>query len=104
VHTQKSAPKSVGGQPDREAQQDAAADYRVAGGSHAERRSQRSPGDRDAETVKRMAYSPRQVAGITSLSLRKVMGDIAAGSLRSYRKGRRRVILRSDLLRYLKAQ
>ena len=50
-----------------------------------------------------LAYSPQQAAEVSSLSLRKLMEDIAAGKLRSHRKGRRRVILKSDLVVYLKS-
>ncbi len=53
------------------------------------------------ETTAVVAYSPKGVAEASSLSLRKVMEDIAAGRLKSYRKGRRRVILAEDLRRYL---
>jgi hypothetical protein len=57
--------------------------------------------DMRTETMAVMAYSPKGVAEASSLSLRKVMEDIAAGRLKSYRKGRRRVILAEDLRRYL---
>ena len=50
-----------------------------------------------------LAYSPRQAADVSSLSLRKLMKDIANGRLRSYRKGRRRIILAEDLRRYLRS-
>jgi excisionase family DNA binding protein len=51
----------------------------------------------------RIAYSPKEAADATSLSLRKLMGAIASGELRSFKKGRRRVILARDLQRYLEA-
>jgi excisionase family DNA binding protein len=56
-----------------------------------------------ADTNK-IAYSPREAADVTSLSLRKLMDAIAAGELRSFKKGRRRVIFRADLEAYLRSE
>ena len=53
-------------------------------------------------TVSTVAYSPRQAADASSLSLRHVMTAIAAGRLRSFKHGRRRLIFRDDLETYLK--
>jgi excisionase family DNA binding protein len=50
----------------------------------------------------RIAYSPREAAAASSLSVRKLMAAIADGHLKSYRKGRRRLIFREDLERYLR--
>lgn len=44
-----------------------------------------------------IAYSPRQAAELSSLSLRSVMAAIACGELVSVKRGRRRLILREDL-------
>jgi len=50
-----------------------------------------------------VAYSPRTAADASSLSLRTVMAAIASGQLRSFKKGRRRVIFSSDLDSYLRS-
>lgn len=49
-----------------------------------------------------VAYSPKGVAEVSSLSLRKVMDAIAKGELRSFKKGRRRIILREDVEQFLR--
>ena len=56
-----------------------------------------------AADLKPVAYSTRQAALVSSLSLRHVMNAIATGELRSYKKGRRRVIFREDLETYLRS-
>ena len=50
-----------------------------------------------------LAYSPKEAAAASSLSLRKVMEAIATRELRSLKKGRRRLILRTDLEAYLRS-
>ena len=50
-----------------------------------------------------LALSPRQVVDVSSLSLRQVMKAIATGDLKSFKKGRRRIILREDLEAYLRS-
>lgn len=49
-----------------------------------------------------LAYSPRQAAEASSLSLRQIMEAIARGELASVKKGRRRLILAGDLEAYLR--
>ena len=49
-----------------------------------------------------LAYSPRGAAEASSFSLREVMKAIADGELRSFKRGRRRIILREDLEQFLK--
>ena len=49
-----------------------------------------------------IAFSPRQAALISSLSLRTITAAVASGELPSFRKGRRRVIFRADLEAYLR--
>lgn len=49
-----------------------------------------------------IAYSTRQAAEVSSLSLRQVMKAIASGELRSNKKGRRRIIFAKDLEKYLR--
>jgi excisionase family DNA binding protein len=51
-----------------------------------------------------MAYSPQGAAEASSLSLREVMRAIAAGQLRSFKRGRRRLVFREDLEAYLKSE
>jgi len=53
-------------------------------------------------TSQPLAYSLQQAAAVSSLSVRKLSEDIRRGALRSFRKGGRRVVLRADLLKYLK--
>ena len=50
-----------------------------------------------------IAYSPKEAADVSSLSLRKLMAAVATGELRSFKKGRRRIILAKDLEAYLQA-
>ena len=49
----------------------------------------------------KLAYSPREAATATSLSVRQITRAIAAGDLKSTKIGRRRVIARTDLERYI---
>jgi len=51
-----------------------------------------------------LAYSPRGAAEASSFSLREVMKAIADGELRSFKRGRRRIILREDLEQFLNRQ
>jgi excisionase family DNA binding protein len=51
----------------------------------------------------KIAYSPREATTATSLSLRQITRAISAGDLKSSKIGRRRVITRTDLERYLSA-
>jgi excisionase family DNA binding protein len=53
--------------------------------------------------LKPIAYSTRQAAVVSSLSLREVMKAIATGELKSFKKGRRRIIFRQDLEAYLRS-
>ena len=57
---------------------------------------------RNRRTLEQVAYSTHQAAEVSSFSLRQIMKDIASGKLRSRKKGRRRIILASDLKDYLK--
>jgi excisionase family DNA binding protein len=50
-----------------------------------------------------IAYSPQRAAETSGLSLRYVMKAISGGKLRSFKKGRRRIILREDLEAYLRS-
>ena len=50
-----------------------------------------------------LALSPRQVVDVSSLSMRHVMKAIATGELKSFKKGRRRIIFREDLEAYLQS-
>ncbi len=50
-----------------------------------------------------LAYNIQQAAASSSLSVRKLADAIRRGELRSFRKGRRRVVLKVDLVKYLKA-
>jgi excisionase family DNA binding protein len=52
-------------------------------------------------SLEQIAYSTRQAADVSSLSLRQIMKDVASGKLPSVKKGRRRIILACDLERYL---
>jgi excisionase family DNA binding protein len=49
----------------------------------------------------KIAYSPREAAIATSLSLRKITRAISAGELKSSKIGRRRIIQRRDLEAFL---
>jgi excisionase family DNA binding protein len=51
----------------------------------------------------KIAYSPREAATATSLSVRQITRAISAGDLKSSKIGRRRVIARADLERYVSA-
>ena len=53
---------------------------------------------------KPIAYSPQRAAEASSLSLRYVMKAIAQGTLKSFKKGRRRIVLREDLEKYLRGE
>jgi excisionase family DNA binding protein len=59
--------------------------------------------DSDSQAPQVIAYSPKGAAHASSLSLREVMKAIRAGKLASFKKGRRRIILRQDLEAYLKS-
>lgn len=50
-----------------------------------------------------MAYSPKGASQASSLSIRQVMKAIANGELRSFKRGRRRLIFREDLETYLRS-
>ncbi len=50
-----------------------------------------------------LAYSIRQAAAASSLSIRKLSDAIRHGELPAFRKGRRRIVMREDLLNYLKS-
>lgn len=49
-----------------------------------------------------LAYSPKQAAETSSLSLRQIMKVIANGRLPSSKIGRRRLVMRKDLEAYLR--
>ncbi len=49
-----------------------------------------------------VAYSPQGAAFASSLSIRTIRAALAAGELRSKKKGRRRIIFACDLERYLR--
>jgi excisionase family DNA binding protein len=49
----------------------------------------------------KLAYSPKEAATATSLSVRQISRAISAGDLKSSKIGRRRVIARADLERYV---
>jgi len=49
----------------------------------------------------KIAYSPREAAAATSLSLRQITRAISSGALKSSKVGRRRVIARIHLERYI---
>jgi excisionase family DNA binding protein len=51
----------------------------------------------------RVTLSPLQAAQATSLSLRTIAYAISTGELRSFKKGRRRLIFREDLETYLRS-
>jgi excisionase family DNA binding protein len=50
----------------------------------------------------KIAYSPREAAAATSLSLRKITRAISSGELKSSKIGRRRIIQRNDLETFLR--
>jgi hypothetical protein len=50
-----------------------------------------------------LAYNVRQAATASSLSVRKLSDLIRIGDLRSFKKGRRRIILRKDLEAFLRS-
>ncbi len=52
--------------------------------------------------TQRLAYSTREAAATSSLSERQIAKAIAAGELKSVKKGRRRLILAADLKSYLR--
>jgi excisionase family DNA binding protein len=51
---------------------------------------------------RRIAYSPREAAVATSLSVRRIMRAIAAGELKSTKVGRRRIIRPRDIEEFLR--
>ena len=51
-----------------------------------------------------IAYNVRQAAAASSLSVRKLSDAIRLRELRSFKKGRRRIILREDLEAYLRSE
>ena len=55
-------------------------------------------------SVEPMAFNLQEAAVASSLSARKLADAIRSGRLPSYRNGRRRLIFREDLERYLKGQ
>jgi excisionase family DNA binding protein len=50
-----------------------------------------------------IAYSPEQAAQVSSLSVRSIAAAIATGDLRSFKRGRRRIIFKADLETYLRS-
>ena len=60
--------------------------------------------DKDDAISEPMAYSPEGASQTSTLSLREIMKAIRAGHLRSFKKGRRRIIFRKDLEAYLKGK
>jgi excisionase family DNA binding protein len=54
--------------------------------------------------AKPIAYSPQRAAEASGLSLRYVWKALSTGALRSFKKGRRRIIFREDLEAYLRAE
>ena len=51
-----------------------------------------------------VAFSIRQAAAASSLSIRTLSEAIRHGELRAYRKGRRVIVMRDDLETYLRSQ
>lgn len=51
-----------------------------------------------------LAHSIQQISSLTSLSTRTVERAIRAGAIPSRKFGRRRIVLRSDLLRVLRGE
>jgi excisionase family DNA binding protein len=51
--------------------------------------------------IERLAYSPADAARATSLSLGTIRRDIRSGTLRTQKRGNRRLILASDLKEYI---
>ena len=49
-----------------------------------------------------LAFSPKRAAVASSLPLRTITAAIASGALPSFKKGRRRLILRADLEGFLR--
>ena len=58
--------------------------------------------ERLGQSGHRLAYSTREAAATSSLSERQIAKAIAEGELKSVKKGRRRLILASDLMAYLR--
>jgi hypothetical protein len=50
-----------------------------------------------------LAYSLKLASAVSSLSIRKLSDAIRRRELRSFKKGRRRIILRPDLETYLRS-
>ena len=65
-------------------------------------KGQEEPGLNNSSRPPVVAYSPKGASDATSLSLRTIRRDMAAGRLRSFKKGRRRIIFASDLRAYLR--
>jgi excisionase family DNA binding protein len=58
--------------------------------------------DRISDQREPLAYDIRQAEVVSSLSSRKLSDAIRRGELRSFKKGRRRIIMRADLEDYLR--
>jgi excisionase family DNA binding protein len=62
-----------------------------------------APADPDSRlSIDRLSYNPQEAALTTGLPLRTITAAIASGELRSFKKGRRRIIFREDLDAYLR--
>jgi excisionase family DNA binding protein len=61
-------------------------------------------GSPDAGLTDRLSYNPQQASLATGLPLRTITAAIASGDLRSFKVGRRRLIFRDDLERYLRGE
>lgn len=59
---------------------------------------------RSSDPSEAIAYSPQQASDVSSLSLRTITAAIASGQLRSFKRGRRRIIFRTDLDTYLRSE
>jgi excisionase family DNA binding protein len=66
------------------------------------KRAATSVGYQIRQSPEPLTYSPQAAAQVTSLSLRRITTAIATGELRSVKRGRRRLIFREDLERFLR--